>query len=118
MQRDIDFYLKKGFDSKTAQYFANGRRHILQVIPQDNFSLLLTFDNQEKRILDMVPMLKPDTVFRHLTSYQHFQRVYLDEQGAVSWDIDPNVDSHVVWSNKLDLCPDGCYLDSIPANNH
>ncbi len=45
---------------------------------------------------------------------RHFKRVYLDEQNAVSWDIDPNVDSNVVWNNKVDLCPDTCYVDSIP----
>ncbi len=45
---------------------------------------------------------------------RHFKRVYLDEQNAVSWDIDPNVDSNIVWNNKVDLCPDTCYVDSIP----
>ena len=27
---------------------------------------------------------------------------------------DPNVDSEVVWNNKVDLCPDCCYVDSVP----
>ena len=43
-----------------------------------------------------------------------FQRVYLDEYGAVSWDIDPSVDSRKVWNNKIDLCPDFSYIDSVP----
>lgn len=30
------------------------------------------------------------------------------------WDVDPAVDSSKVWSNKVDLCPDSCYIDSIP----
>ena len=48
---------------------------------------------------------------------ENFRRVYLDESGSVSWDIDPNVDSNVVWNNKVDLCPDGCYIDSVPVHS-
>lgn len=33
-----------------------------------------------------------------------------------AWDIDPDVDSDVVWSNKVDLCPDSCYVDSVPLD--
>ena len=44
-----------------------------------------------------------------------FRRVYLDENAAVSWDIDPETDSLLVWSNKLDLDPDACYVDSVPV---
>lgn len=49
--------------------------------------------------------------------YADFSRVYLDADGSVAWDIDPTVDSEVVWSNKVDLCPDGCYIDSVPMEN-
>ncbi len=41
-----------------------------------------------------------------------FRRVYIDDCGCVAWDKDPTVDSNVVWNNKIDLCPDSCYLDS------
>lgn len=44
--------------------------------------------------------------------YNNFCRVYLDESHCVSWDIDPNVDINEVWSNKVDLCPDTCYVES------
>ena len=27
----------------------------------------------------------------------------------------PNVDSNEVWENKVDLCPDSCYMDSVPV---
>lgn len=46
--------------------------------------------------------------------FNNFRRVYLDEQGCISWDIDPAVDSNVVWNNKVDLDPDVCYVDSNP----
>ena len=45
-----------------------------------------------------------------------FRRVYLYNQHCVSWDIDPAVDSNIVWSNKIDLCLDSCYIDSIPID--
>lgn len=53
-------------------------------------------------------------VFKHMAAWQDFRRVYLDARHCVSWDIDPNVDSETVWNNKIDLDPDGCYLDSTP----
>lgn len=45
---------------------------------------------------------------------ENFRQVYLDGQHCVAWDIDPSVDSEKVWSNKVDLCPDSCYIDSVP----
>lgn len=50
----------------------------------------------------------------HLRKYENFARVFI-EYGAVCWDIDPNVDSNEVWNNRIDLCPDSCYIDSFPA---
>ena len=45
---------------------------------------------------------------------ENFRRVYIDGQNCISWDIDPNVDSEKVWNNKVDLCPDCCYIYSTP----
>ncbi len=66
-------------------------------------------------IYDMKPYLKKGTVFETFSDYDNFKRVYLDECGCVSWDIDPKIDSDTVWSNKVDLCPDACYIDSLPT---
>jgi len=49
-------------------------------------------------------------VFRHFREESAFNRVYLDDNGCVSWDIDPTIDSNQVWENKVDLCPDSCYI--------
>lgn len=115
MGKSIDYYLSKGFDRKTAEYFSKGRRMITSVIPNDNFTLTLSFDNGETRIYNVAPLLKSGTVFAPIADIKNFRRVYLDDDHCVSWDIDPNVDSNVVWNNKVDLCPDGCYLDSVPV---
>lgn len=115
MEKNVDYYLSRGFDQKMAEYFATGRRRITGVVPNDNFTLTLTFDNGERRVYDAAPLLQPGTVFAPFRDLKNFRRVYLDESHCVSWDIDPTVDSNVVWSNKVDLCPDGCYVDSKPA---
>ena len=116
MGKSVDYYLSRGYDQKMAEYFAAGRRRITEVVPNDNFTLPLTFDNGEKRRYNAAPILQPGTVFAPFRELENFRRVYLDESHSVSWDIDPTVDSSVVWSNKVDLCPDSCYVDSVPLS--
>ena len=116
MGKSVDYYLSRGYDQKMAEYFAAGRRRITEVVPNDNFTLTLTFDNGEKRLYNAAPILQAGTVFAPFRELENFRRVYLDESQSVSWDIDPAVDSSVVWSNKVDLCPDSCYVDSVPLN--
>ena len=115
MGQSVEYYLNKGCDRPAAEYFAKGRRRITAVEPGPDLTLILTFDNGEVRKLDVKPMLQPGTVFAPFAKRENFDRVYLDETHCVAWDIDPNVDSRVVWNNKVDLCPDSCYIDSIPV---
>lgn len=116
MGKSVDYYLSRGCDQKMAEYFAAGRRRITGVVPNDNYTLTLTFDNGEKRLYNAAPLLQAGTVFAPFRELENFRRVYLDESNCVSWDIDPMVDSSVVWSNKVDLCPDSCYADSVPLS--
>lgn len=113
--QSIEYYLSRGFSRPMAEYFAAGRRRIVSVEPDHDLTLLLTFDNGEQRRYDVQPLVQPGSVFSFLSDPAAFARVYLDEDHAVSWDIDPDVDSVVVWSNKVDLSPDVCYVDSIPV---
>lgn len=115
MGKTVEYYLSRGCDQKMAEYFAAGRRTIMRVVPNDNFTLTLTFDNGEERIYNVEPLLQVGTVFAPFRDLENFRRVYLDDCHCVSWDIDPTVDSEEVWSNKVDLCPDGCYVDSVPV---
>lgn len=62
----------------------------------------------------MRPLLKKGTVFEPFIKPENFRRVYVDDTHCIAWDIDPNIDSGKVWRNKVDLCPDGCYIDSVP----
>lgn len=117
MGKSVECYLAKGLDIKMAEYFASGRKKITDVVPNDNFTLTLSFNNGEKRIFDVAPLLKEGTVFETFLNLDDFKRVYIDDTNCVAWDINPEVDSEVVWNNKVDLCPDCCYVDSIPVDS-
>ena len=116
MGKTVEYYLEKGFDIRVAEYFASGRRKILDVIPNDDFTIELCFDNGERRILDMKPQLLPGTIFEFMSDIDNFRRVYLDSDNCVCWDIDPNIDSELVWSNKINLDPANCYMNSKKQN--
>lgn len=114
MSKSVEYYLSQGFDRLVAEYFATGRKKLVAVAPQENFSLLLTYENGEKRVLDMKSTLEQGGVFTPFRQYENFKRVYIDDCNNVAWDIDPNIDSNVVWNNKVDICSDSCYVDSVP----
>ncbi|MCD7822986.1 MAG: DUF2442 domain-containing protein [Oscillospiraceae bacterium] len=116
MSRSVDYYLSKGFDRKAAEYFSAGRKQISSVSANDDFTLTILFDSGERRLLDVKVALSGGNTANILTSKNAFKRVYLDDNRCISWDIDPNVDSSVVWENKIDLCPDSCYIDSVPVS--
>lgn len=114
MGKSVEYYLSRGFDRRMAEYFSKGRRRIVSVDAHEDYTLALCFDNGERRLYDCVDLLRKGTVFEVLLDRGTFLRAYLDEEACVAWDIDPTVDSRVVWSNKLELCPDTCYVDSVP----
>lgn len=97
-----------------AAYFAQGRRRITAVQPNPDYTLTLSFDNGERRLYDVKPLIDKGGVMTALGDAARFNRVRLDEGHSVAWDIDPNVDSSVVWENVIDLCPDCCYVYSKP----
>lgn len=117
MSKSVEYYLSKGLERKMAEYFASGRKKIVSVVPNDDYTLMLGFDNGEKRLYNVAPLLKEGTVFEPFINVENFRRVYIDDDNCVAWDIDPEVDSNIVWNNKVDLCPDGCYVDSIPVED-
>lgn len=76
---------------------------VISVIPQDDYKILVTFENGERRIYNAVPLLtKP--VFMPLKDISVFKKAYI-EYGAVTWkDQD---------GNEVDICPDKMYMDSV-----
>lgn len=76
---------------------------IKNVKPLKNYFLLLTFENNEKRIFDMSPLLDKG-VFRQLQDVDLFNTV------KVSFDT-------ISWDNEADLCPELLYEQSQPYMN-
>lgn len=77
-------------------------REVLDVKVLENHMLLLTFDNQEKRIKDMKPYLESG-VFKILKNKDIFKNVKIS-YGTICWE------------DKIDLCPDTLYETSVPLD--
>jgi hypothetical protein len=71
---------------------------IIKVIPQENYQLLLTFDNGEKRVFDVKPFLNWG-LFQELKNIDIFNTV------KTSFDT-------IEWENEADLDPEILYLES------
>lgn len=76
--------------------------YVKAVRPQENYCLLLTFENGEKRIFDLKPYLGKG-VFRRLKDDSFFKTARV-------------VSGSVEWHGEIDLSYDTLYLSSILSN--
>ncbi|MBL5982379.1 hypothetical protein PW5551_03870 [Petrotoga sp. 9PW.55.5.1] len=76
---------------------------VIEVKPLENYKLLLTFDNKEKKIFDMKPYLDKG-LFKDLKDEKIFKSV------RVSFDT-------IEWSNGLDIDPEFLYKNSTKLEN-
>jgi hypothetical protein len=72
---------------------------VKNVIPQENYTLLLTFENDEQRRFDVKPYLNTG-VFDELKNIEIFNSV------RVGFDT-------VEWNNDVDLDPEFLYRNSV-----
>jgi len=72
---------------------------VSEVIPRDNYKLMLIFTNGETGIYDCSDLLEFG-VFQELQEKNYFNKVEI-------------LDGTIVWPNEQDICPDTLYLDSI-----
>ena len=79
-------------------YFA-----VKEVKPIDNYKLILTFENNEVKIFDMIPYLDKG-IFQELKDENLFKAV------KVSFD-------SIEWPNEADIDPETLYEDSISYSN-
>lgn len=75
--------------------------YVKSVRPQDDYCLLLTFENGEKRIFDLKPYLDKG-VFTRLKNAALFKTARV-------------VSGSVEWIGEIDLSYDTLYLSSIPV---
>lgn len=74
------------------------------VKPQEDYLLLLTFENGEQRQLDMKPFLDIGPVFRALKDPQIFRTVHVCFRS-------------IEWNNHADLDPEMLYPNSKPIES-
>ena len=96
---------------KVREYFDNGARKIIKVTANDDYTLTLEFDNDQIRIYNMANI--SFGVFDVLKDIDKFKQVFIDGSGNIAWDKDKNVDSNIIWNNRIDICKDSIYMDSI-----
>lgn len=65
----------------------------IKVVTDDNFMLIVTFNNQEVKRYDMKNKLFG--VFKILNAVNKFKEVLVGENGNVPWYKDKNVDSNI-----------------------
>lgn len=73
----------------------------IAVQPLENYELLVTFQNGEKKIFDTKPMLSLP-LYESLKNIAFFNTAKADGMC-------------IYWNNDVDLCPDRVYNDSRPA---
>jgi hypothetical protein len=78
---------------------------VINVTPLVDYRLLVEFENGEKRVGDINPLIERGGVFTDLKDIRVFGNVYI-EYGAVTWKDKSG--------NEVDICPDKLYMDSVP----
>ena len=75
------------------------RPTVVKVLPENNYILLLEFDNGEKKFFDVKPYIK-GTWFYELSNQAYFNRVHANG-------------FNIEWPNGQDICPDDLYYNSV-----
>ncbi len=71
---------------------------VKEVNPQDNYMLLLTFENGEKRQFDMKPYLDPG-IFKELKDLRLFKTVKTSFD-SIQWDNEADLDPEILYQNS------------------
>lgn len=71
-------------------------RSVIKVVPLEDFTLEVAFDNGEEGVLDMKPYLDFG-VFRRLSDFEKFKEVHVGF-GTLQWDSDVDLDPEFVYS--------------------
>jgi hypothetical protein len=69
---------------------------VVKVVPKDDHTLALAFDNGEEGVLDVKPYLDFG-VFQRIKDWDHFKRVRV-AFGTVEWDVGVDLDPEFVWA--------------------
>ena len=78
------------------------RPTVTEVIPRDDYNLLLEFNNGEKKSFDVKPYIK-GSWFGMLKDTVYFSRIKTNG-------------FNIEWSDGQDICPDDLYFNSVKIN--
>jgi hypothetical protein len=88
------------------------RPKLFQVLPQDDFTVILFYDNGEIKRYDCNWIRFESGVFRQIQELPRFKDLCTIMNGTLAWDISEKRDPY----NCIDLCPDTVYQDSVKIN--
>ena len=91
------------YDKKTGEYIYEMSEPVWTVTDveaKEDYTLLLTFRNGEKKIYDVKPLLNK-------TIYQELKKINLFLQAKVDGDT-------VIWNDDIDIAPEHLYENSQP----
>ncbi len=76
---------------------------VKEVLPHDDYTLTVVFDNGEKGMLEMKPMLDFG-VFRQLKDYDTFKRVHV-AFNTIEWECGADLDPEFVYAKCMSAVP-------------
>lgn len=88
------------------------RPKLYLVQPQDDFSIILHYDNGEIRLYDCTWIFKETEVFEKIRDIKQFKELCTVMNGTLAWDISGKRDPYTC----IDICPDTIYEESIKIN--
>jgi hypothetical protein len=88
------------------------RPKLFQVIPQDDVTVTLFYDNGEIKRYDCNRVRLESGVLEQKKKLSRFKELCTIMNGTLAWDISEKRDSY----NCIDLCPDTVYQKSVKIN--
>ncbi len=76
---------------------------VKSVIPQKDYTLLLTFENNERRLYNALPLLEKDL-------YAPLKNIVFFMKATAAY-------GTVIWNDEIDIAPEALYENSTPINN-
>jgi len=82
---------------------------VLQVVPTDDYKLYVYFNDGTVRMFDVLPLIKPDTVFERLKDIRVFKDTATVLNDTAAWDLEGNRDTR----KCIDLDPFVLYEQAV-----
>ena len=88
------------------------RPQLYQVYPQEDYTVVLFYDNGEIRLYDCGWIKTETGVFEQIKEMPSFRELCTVMNGTLAWDISGKRDPY----NCIDICPDTVYQESRKIN--